>query len=495
METVKKSSLLKYLYMITFTISGIFSVMLLSQLGTDKISTLLFSGIAVVMEFGKGVVFFTALSGRYTTKITRMLFVIWVVLVAISLMASMSAVLNASNEIANSKIKNSTEFQMTEEQYSTAQKNVNSAQTELDELNAKDINTIIAEDETIIDLKKQKQWALDNDYITHETMGANYYQGQIDSREKALRDEYNNKIEQLENKITTNTEKMETSSKDVKEIDTASIKDTKGYRAILATVVDLANKGHFYKYSEWTVDQMELLFYFIVSLMVEILSCMFYFMYKTSNVGVEEFNADNIIANHEEDKSRPLVKLVGEVKPQLEAKRKFTLKNKKLKLKDDNSDTEIKEKTKLVDLSKKKESSENGEIAQCQNSTNLRTDLDKTRVLGEKPRKIGFSMEVDNKKETTQNPIKNSLNSSDNLNLKNDKNNVMKYLSCLYNKKNWYNGSVPGYQKISKLTGIGETNSRHISGALKTLGITTTEGRKTNVNCNMNEALKEILKN
>ena len=83
------------------------------------------------------------------------------------------------------------------------------------------------------------------------------------------------------------------------------------------------------------------------------------------------------------------------------------------------------------------------------------------------------------------------------------RNNIIKYLKFLYDKKYWWQGNPPGYKKIEQLAGFKDKNiSNKIRATLETLEIIGTEEktigkRKLNVTklkMELQEALKNIFR-
>jgi hypothetical protein len=439
LKTRANGTLLTGLYIVGFIISGCFTAMCLTSFGQDKVSKLLFLGMTVLFEFGKGYMFFEFASNRHKGKMKNFFFMMWIGLLFFSLFASMGLAINESNKAGNDKIKNSTEYKMQNEQYDLHKGNIKNAQQELKSL--QNIDEIIKNDETLKGLKQSKQDALNRNYITNETMGANHFQELISQREIKLRNDYAARKKELELLISNNQKGIEDNTNSVSKITTNGIKDTSGYKAVLGIISDFMNKTGIYLNSKWNTDQLEFLFYFLMSLMLELVICTMYFLKKYYEM------IDS-----------------GEVKLEQPTKREL--------LQNDKNKENL-----AVSLDKSNLLKKNDIIANLeQKSENI------SKESNNKVGKIGFHYDVNDKGNDVivrkENRIGFDYQSRD---MKGIQEWQINYLKELYNKENYSKRfGAPGYTKLSTLINHDRNECSKFRATLATLGIVKTGENNTN---------------
>jgi hypothetical protein len=104
------------------------------------------------------------------------------------------------------------------------------------------------------------------------------------SGEQLKIDQYSKELEALNSQLNQLADK--TSAIDYK------VNETTGYIAILTAIANFLNKSRLYFSNKWSYEELELMFYFLLSLTLEIVICLLYYLkkYNELNGVTEKFN-------------------------------------------------------------------------------------------------------------------------------------------------------------------------------------------------------------
>lgn len=268
----------KYIYITGFLVSAILSINLFKDMAFNRFQAIVFIAMAIIFETSKLLFFVAAANSKINKSYRKISFLIWIVLVLFSVFASMSLLVNQSNKAENDKILNSSVYKLTQEEIKLEQETINMNMEELKKLKNVDVIGLFKDDEQYNNYIKLANEAKSKNIITHKTQGYNHYMELANNRKSEIENLHNKRIEDLENNINISKENINKSSVEIKNIDTASIKDTIGYKAILSSIANILNKAKLYIWSEWDVETLETLLSLSISVMIEFIVSTMYFI-------------------------------------------------------------------------------------------------------------------------------------------------------------------------------------------------------------------------
>jgi hypothetical protein len=409
------SKLLTILYIIGFIISGSFSALCLITMGHSNLSKVLLIGMTITFEFAKGISFFEFLSGKHKKSVSRLWFFVWLILTGFSLFASTAFSMNETSKSKNETYVNSSAYESNIDEKERIEKLIENKEEQIEKA--------VAEKESTIKQMKKERDAFPESYINtrkEATEAITKY-----SKEQQVKiDEYSDELEELNKELN---EKSNVVTKDYE------LESTTGYITILNASADFLNKSKIYINNEWTFEELELLFYFLLSFTLEIVICLFYYLKKYNEASLlnESNEKDAINIEESDNKEMQQSKIPGKV---------YKLKNKKIQF------------LPWQDEVSKKQSNENREDTKNEIKEE---DLDDDKIFDEDP------------------------------------DDVKEYLNYVYSNKK---GNLsPGQKKINDITGLSFRQIKNIRDLLEEKGIVKTDKKSTNLLVeNLSEAMEKL---
>jgi hypothetical protein len=253
---------LKAVAIISFCISGMFTILLMTSGTVGIMGWVLTIGMAVVLELAKCGMFFESISNENLKPALRMAIgAIAVVLIGCSIFASSAYVINQSNAKKNSDIKTSDEYQM-----------------ELESRNyKKDLYDSNKND--IVELRKQQETIRTDGATAVNSMPRNY----IDKR-NSQRIDTQNKVDDLQKSID---EKMAQQTKitellaDTLDVNAIKVNSENGYTSMFAYIANLVNdKGD---KNPLTPQTLELWFFIFLGFIFELVAVFTAYLYQVKS--------------------------------------------------------------------------------------------------------------------------------------------------------------------------------------------------------------------
>ncbi|MEN8905409.1 MAG: hypothetical protein ABF289_05570 [Clostridiales bacterium] len=428
--TKVNSKLLTVLYIVGFVISGSFTALCLTTMGHSNWAKTLLIGMTIIFEFAKGISFFEFLSGKHPVKISKLWFAVWIVLMGFSLFASTAFSMNETSKSKNDSYKNSSAYKNSIDEQKRMKELIKSKEDQIEKA--------VKEKDADLKAMKEDRELLPKSYIKRrQEATANITKHSEDQQSKI--DQYRKELEDLNEKLDNKSDNVS------KNYNTEA---TSGYITILTVTAESLNSSGIYYKNKWSFEELELIFYFLLSFTLEIVICLFYYLKKYNEVNCISENKKNDL-NEE--------KIIGDTEKykMLQSKKSnkdFKLNGRKFRL----ISCPPKEKTEQSKKSSKAEEVENGIL------------------IKNKKEQIGFKMLKDNSN--------TDFDNSENL---------REYLSFVYNNKN---GNLsPGQKKINDITGLSYKQIKSIKALLEEKGILKTDVKSTYLLVDtLGEAMKRL---
>ena len=265
-----------FLYFLGFIVSGVITGRALTDLSQDSFTDLLMIGITILIESSKGITFFETFNQKQTIIIRFISLIIWACIVSISLFSSMALTIGESNKKDNLTVTNSVQYKTLQENYKTEKDYFELTSDEVINLEKINIKETIKNDEKIKEYTNSMNLAKKANIITNPTQGANHYSQLIAQRAQEIRNKYNTQLQKAKDKRDKQKSVLSKSNETLANTDVKKeIKSENGITSVSAMI------GTFFKK---TVEQIQLRFYFFLSLIVEILICLLFFYSEIDNI-------------------------------------------------------------------------------------------------------------------------------------------------------------------------------------------------------------------
>jgi hypothetical protein len=259
-QKLKKSIVLKLFSYLAFMISACFSIINLWNMAFNFFAKILSSAMAVVMEYFKVTSLYYAFNEKLNGIIRGGLAFSYIGLVVFSVFFSMNFISNEENANINFSNKHSKQAQAQKEKLKSDADSINRLQSQ--------INDIKSNYEGSIKAKQDYISSLPSDYITAKDNASKEVEG-IKEKMATEINNINSRIFEIEKS------KKETLSS--KLIDEAP---EQGFTSLLSTIVTWHNNTELGKESPWTLQQVQFVFYLILSIVFEIIASLLYYLAK-----------------------------------------------------------------------------------------------------------------------------------------------------------------------------------------------------------------------
>jgi hypothetical protein len=242
---------LKTVSILSFIISAIFTILLMTSNTIGILSFVLTVGMAVILELAKCGFFFEALTNNIIKMPVRILLgAIAILLIFASIFASAAYIQNQTNKAKNVQLQNSESYKQVEQN-----KKIN---VELYEIKKKEIE----------DLKNQINFERNETNKIIESMPANY----IDRKNQA-RIQSQNKIADIQKNIDGKTKELYTLAEKIQitqKIDqNKNILNENGYTSMFENFANILNKNSATQEQKITTETLELWFYVMLGIIFE----------------------------------------------------------------------------------------------------------------------------------------------------------------------------------------------------------------------------------
>lgn len=260
---MKNPIVMKIFAVISFIISGIFTIMLMTSGTVGLIPCLLTAGMAVCLEVAKCGFAYTAIANDSINLVIRVIMgVVAICLVVSSIFASAGFVQNQSNEVKNITIENSTAFQNGQENRKIQQDLYSQKKKEIEQMQ-------LDKQKTIEDMTRSRD-NLPKNYITAKQNAT----AEITKKDAEYQSNINSKSAEL-SQITKNLQEP---------VNLSGTLNTGGYSALFQTFSGWLNKSAASKKDPWTPEQVEFIFFITLSILFEITAVLFSFMAQIKTV-------------------------------------------------------------------------------------------------------------------------------------------------------------------------------------------------------------------
>ena len=215
------SKLYKFIAVVSFIVSGYFTILLFKSTATTLWDKIPMITIAIVFELAKWSLLRESIIGNHAGWLKISIFCLWVVITSSSIVASAGYVINQTNASSNIAVQNS-------EQYNQALK---AKDNQADLYNAKkaELNRLYNTKESRIkDLAKQRD-SLSNKYISKKV--------QLSQQMNEIEQSYNSQIKNVSSELSGISSSLNT------QIDTSKlqIKSESGYTALFSLSANIYN--------------------------------------------------------------------------------------------------------------------------------------------------------------------------------------------------------------------------------------------------------------
>ena len=240
---------------LSFIISGYFSVLLFQSSATTLTEAIPMIAIAIILELAKFSLLRELSNSNHAAWLKVSFFSLWVIITLSSIVASAGYVINQTNKATNESIKMSDSYKIK----MASRDNQNDLYgTKKQELN----NLYTAKENALKDLQTQRE-ALPKNYISKKV--------EMGVRMNEVEQDYNNRISKISSELSTISNSL------AQEVDLSStqVNSTNGYTAIFQLSADIYNKNATEKV---TASGLELWFFLALGVVLELVANVFAYL-------------------------------------------------------------------------------------------------------------------------------------------------------------------------------------------------------------------------
>jgi len=263
------------LYIIGFAVSGFSTLRLLMDSFTDPETKLIGAGMTIVFEFGKGLMFIASFNAYKKTFRT-----IWLFLAVLSVVASMTLMINESEQLNNKGIMGSREYQVTSEKIDSLKEQINSKTKTIQQTTEQNNSVLASGEKSLTDkysegMKKVNDLPKDN--LTQRLKETNKLNTQRSTDQKNLEksvgtgqatiNKMNTELDGLNNQYTQAIKDLDSLKK--------TNKNSQGYNAVVRIIAQ--------KF-KWDFQTVNLFFMLIFTSIFEFLICFIYWISKNPHI-------------------------------------------------------------------------------------------------------------------------------------------------------------------------------------------------------------------
>lgn len=251
----KNAKLYYSVAIVSFIISGYFSILLFKSTATTFWEAIPMVAIAVILEIAKFSLLRESLSGKHSAWLKVSVFLLWVVITISSIVASAGYVVNQTNKATNISIKSSDQYQDTIRAKDNQSDLYSTKKTEIEKLYSD-------KDKAVSDLGNQRD-KMSNKYISKKV--------ELSQKMNEIEESYNKRISSLSSELSG----ISKSINKPLDLSSAQIRSTSGYTALFGLSADLYNKNAQEKVS---AESLEMWFFLLLGIVLELVANIFAYL-------------------------------------------------------------------------------------------------------------------------------------------------------------------------------------------------------------------------